>query len=269
MKTKLSMPLRVIQLSDTHIRSEPGSRLWGVDVDASLSAVLAQLKTQHWPADLILLTGDLVQDDGATAYHRLRDMLAPLNTPVYCLPGNHDDRELLSSTLNTGQIRQERHIIVGSWQFILLDSSLAGSPAGHLAASELSFLKHILTEHPDYHTVIALHHHPVPIGSAWLDTMIVDNHAALFTITDDYRQVRTIIWGHIHQAFAGERRGVPLLGVPSTCVQFKPRTATPEADTLGPGYRWFELHQDGKLSTGVERVAVAALPEGQTATEPC
>lgn len=256
MNTQLGAPLRVIQLSDTHLRSEPGSRLWGVDVDASLSAVLAWLKTRHWPADIILVTGDLVQDDGALAYGRLHEMLAPLATPVYCLPGNHDDPTLLNQVLNDGQVRQERHVIAGNWQFILLDSSLAGSPSGHLADSELSFLEHTLTHHPEYHTLVALHHHPVAIGSPWLDTMIVDNNAALFTITDPYPQIRGFIWGHIHQTFAGERRGIPLLGAPSTCVQFKPGVATPEADLLGPGYRWLELHQDGKISTGVERVAI-------------
>jgi len=249
---KKNQPLRFVQISDTHLRARPNERLWGVDVDASLAAVLACIKQRHWPVDFMLATGDLVHDEGE-AYSRLRSVLEPLGVPVYCLPGNHDQPHVLCERLSSGLVRWQRQVINGAWQFILLDSTIPDSPRGHLAESELAELDQLLTANPDHYAVICLHHHPVLIGSTWLDTM-VSNGDDLFAILDRHPQVRVVLWGHIHQAFSARRREVQLLGVPSTCVQFKPETVTAVADDLPPGYRWFELDNQGTVVTGIERI---------------
>lgn len=244
--------LRIIQISDTHLYAQPGRQVWGVDVDNSLAAVLERLKARHCPADLVLVTGDLAQEADAEAYRRLRTALEPLDTPVYCLAGNHDITAILAQTLNAYPVWWKRHVIQGTWQFILLDSTVPASPAGHLAEAELAFLADTLNTHPQY-ALVCLHHQPLPIGSPWLDTMTVANGAALFAILDRHPQVRAVIWGHVHQSFSGRRKRMMLLSAPSTCVQFKPEWATPEPDTVPPGYRWFELYPDGTLVTDVER----------------
>ena len=252
MKMRDDNPLRVVQITDTHLKSQAGSRLWGVDVDANLTAVLQRLKTRHWPVQFILATGDLVHDEGAQAYERLYAFLEPLGVPVYCLPGNHDAPEELEQAL-TNPVRRQRHINAGHWQFILLDSTVHGSDAGHLLDSELMFLESTLRVHPRQHAIICLHHQPLPIGCSWLDTMVVDNGEKLLAIAGRHPQVRAIVYGHIHQEFAARHGAVELLGAPSTCVQFKPDAPTAEADPVPPGYRWFELYPDGRLLTGIER----------------
>jgi len=252
MKVRDDNPLRVVQITDTHIRSRPGGQLWGVDVDANLTAVLQRLKAHHWPVQFILATGDLVHDEGAQAYERLHAFLEPLGVPVYCLPGNHDTPHDLEQTL-TNPVRRQRHVIAAHWQFILLDSSVAGSDGGHLLDSELTFLDKALCAHPRQHAIICLHHQPLPIGCSWLDTMVVDNGAELLAVAGRHPQVRAIVYGHIHQAFASRHGDIELLGAPSTCVQFKPEAAAAEADPIPPGYRWFELYPDGRLLTGIER----------------
>jgi Icc protein len=247
--------LRVIQISDTHIHAVSGARLWGVDVDQGLSTVLENLTLWHWPADLLLNTGDLVQDEGQPAYERLLDFLEPLEVPVYCLPGNHDIPMILDGVLAAGNVRRERHVIHGPWQFILLDSTRPNSPGGHLAEKELLFLEQTLEAHPDRYAIVCLHHQPVPVGSAWLDTMMVDNAQGFFHIIDRHPHVRAVVWGHIHQDFSARRNGIELLGAPSTCVQFKPGAAKVAVDDIKPGYRWFRLHAEGSFETGVERVS--------------
>ncbi len=253
-------PLQVIQITDTHLKAQPGSRLWGVDVDSSLTAVLARMQQRHWPADLILATGDLVQDEGLAGYRRVREFLEPLGVPIYCLAGNHDKASLLAQTLNQGLVSAPRHVLAGSWQFLLLDSSVPGQTGGRLGEETLDFLDLTLTAHPEHWAMVCLHHQPLNIQSDWLDTMTVDNGDRLFQVLDRHPQVRAVIWGHIHQAFAARRNGVELLGAPSTCVQFKPGLPGPAADDLPPGYRWFRLFADGVLETGVERTD--PLPPG-------
>lgn len=250
---RLDQPLRIVQISDTHIQAQPGGKLWGVDVDANLDAVLRRLQTRHWPVEFILATGDLVHDEGAPAYDRLRALLKPLGVPVYCLPGNHDTSAILQQALAANPVCWRRHVTAGRWQFIFLDSSLPGSDGGHLPLEELTLLENTLAAHPELHALVVLHHQPLPVGTAWLDTMVVDNGADLFAVLDRHPQVRAVVWGHIHHDFTAQRQGVHLLGAPSTCVQFKPATAQPQADSLPPGYRWFELYPDGRLVTGIER----------------
>jgi Icc protein len=162
---------------------------------------------------------------------------------------------ILDGVLAAGNVRRERHVIHGPWQFILLDSTRPNSPGGHLAEKELLFLEQTLEAHPDRYAIVCLHHQPVPVGSAWLDTMMVDNAQGFFHIIDRHPHVRAVVWGHIHQDFSARRNGIELLGAPSTCVQFKPGAAKVAVDDIKPGYRWFRLHAEGSFETGVERVS--------------
>lgn len=248
-----STAVRIVQITDLHLKVEPGSRLWGADVDAGLHAVLADIRQRQPAADFVLATGDLVGDE-PQAYPRLRELLATLGKPVYCLPGNHDFPGPMQQVLSGGLVRRERYIAVGNWQIVLLDSSFPGSPVGHLARGELGLLDTVLATSPDLHTLICLHHNPLPIGTGWLDTMTVSNGAVLFAVLDRYPQVRAVLFGHIHSEFSSRRGDVHLLATPATSVQFKPDTPDPQVDDVPPGYRWLELYPDGTVATGVKRV---------------
>lgn len=245
-------PLRILQISDLHLKTQPGSRVWGVDVDASLDAVLACARERHPTVDFILITGDLVGDE-PDAYPRVRQALEPFGVPVYCLPGNHDFPAAMGQHLRKGRVQWQRYVSVGDWQVVLLNSSSPGAPDGYLASSELALLDTVLAT-SSKHTLVCLHHNPLSVGTPWLDTMMVTNGKALFTVLDRYSQVRAVVWGHIHAEFSARRGDLHLLATPATCVQLKPGTAEPQVDEQPPGYRWFELYPDGRLETGVERV---------------
>ena len=85
------------------------------------------------------------------------------------------------------------------------------------------------------------------------------NAAAFWAVADRHPNLRAVAWGHVHQAFDAERAGphgpVRLLGTPSTCAQFLPRSDDFRMDTRPPAWRWIDLHPDGSLSTAVEWVA--------------
>lgn len=251
-------PLRIVQITDLHLKSQPGSQLWGTDVDAGLAAVLAHIQAQQPVLDFMLITGDLVGDD-PDAYDRLIHLLEPLRLPVYCLPGNHDFPAAMAQRLSRGWVRWQRYLATETWQLVLLNSSFPGSSTGHLDTRELMLLDTVLVTAPKLHTLVCLHHNPLPIGTAWLDTMTVVNGEALFAVLARHPQVRAVVWGHIHAQFASQRGGIHLYATPATSVQLDPRCPEPRIDDKSPGYRWFELYPDGTLNTGVERIASSTL----------
>jgi len=247
--------IRLLQITDTHLYADPAGTLLGVNTLESCSLVVEMAQQQENAADAIVTTGDLVHDGSRQGYRHLREQLLKLNLPTYCLPGNHDHPETLEETMSGGLIHANRAVELGAWSLLFLDSTLPGSETGHLNDFELDHLAGYLADHRERPTLLCMHHQPVHIGSAWMDTMALDNPDPFFAIIDANPQVKGILWGHIHQSFEEQRHDVRLIGSPSTCVQFLPKSDAFALDDVPPAYRWLELHEDGAIHTGIRRVA--------------
>lgn len=256
--------VRVVQLTDTHLFADPAGLLLGMNTLASLDAVLERVQAEALPAEVALATGDLVHDGSEAGYRLLSRRLGSLGCPVLALPGNHDDPAVLGAVLAAPPVWRVREARFGDWQILLLDSTVPGSDGGALAAAELGWLDDALGASAARHALVCLHHAPLPTGSEWLDTMILANADAFFSVLDRHPQVRTVLFGHIHQTFEAERNGVQILGSPSTCVQFAKVRPRFGVDPRPPGYRWLGLAPDGAIHTGVRRLArpVAGLDLG-------
>lgn len=246
------MTVSIIQISDTHIEADPNARFDGIDCAATLKTVLTHIN-RHEDPDLILLTGDLVHEPGSDSYRRLNDLLQVAPVPVYVIPGNHDDPALMPQLL-TAPVRHEREIRAEHWRILLLDTWLESEHAGRITDAELAWLEESLQEEQHRPVLIGLHHPPVSIDSPWMDAIGLLNTADLLRVLDYYSQIRAVIWGHIHQVYEAQRNHMRLLGCPSTCVQFKPRSLTYARDELGPGYRRLLLQENGEIATEVVRI---------------
>lgn len=245
-------PLNILQFTDLHVVPPDEQPLWpGVDTLHTCRATLATALTGHTDTDLFLLTGDLSHRPTPRAYELVRDCVRCLPGPTHFIPGNHDDPQLMATHLHGDRLRPDRSIVAGPWQLILLDTTVSGETGGALAAGQLEYLEHRLSRYPTRFALIALHHHPLPTGSPWMDAIALANPQALFEVTDRHPQVRGMVWGHIHQNFEARRRGVLCMGTPSTCIQFAPHSQGLEADRLGPGYRHLRLLPSGEVQTQV------------------
>lgn len=225
----------------------------GVDTEATLIETMETALSEGITPDIALLTGDLVQDPEPATYRRLSRILARLPCPVYCLPGNHDDPALMASCLVGEKIQYQSSIVLDSWHIICLDSRIPGSPKGLLSDDQLQLLEYNLNKHPDLDTLIALHHHPIPTGSDWMDTMQLQNSGVFFERLEVHPRVRGVVFGHIHQAMETGHRGIRLLGTPSSCFQFMPGRDEFTLDALPTGYRWLELTRQGSIDTWISR----------------
>ncbi len=241
--------LEVLQLSDPHLFATPEGRLLGMRTLLSLQHVIAHAR-KHLPSiDLALVTGDLVHDASPAGYALLKKELTHLGVPTYCLPGNHDDPEILDKAISGNPIDTPFSIQKKGWSIILLDSNRPGSTLGELDDIQLAKLQETLSSYPNHHTLICLHHHAVAIKSQWLDRIMLNNANDFFAITDRHPQIKGITCGHVHQSFEERRNGVLLMGTPSTCFQFAPKSVDFEIDNRAPGYRHLTLLPDGEIRT--------------------
>ncbi|NJL20820.1 MAG: 3',5'-cyclic-AMP phosphodiesterase [Leptolyngbyaceae cyanobacterium SM1_3_5] len=248
-------PLVVAQLSDTHLFADRNQTLLGLSTARSLESVLQQIKQLQRQPDLLLLTGDLSQDETSASYERLRSLIAPLGLPTYWLAGNHDQLALVQPIpdLAIAPFSADKQFVQGGWNFLLLNSAALNCVHGELSDATLIWLETQL-EANSQPTLIALHHPPLPIASDWMDNISLKNADTLLAVIDRHPQVKVVLFGHIHQEFDQQRQNVRYLGTPSTCVQFKPQSREFTVDELKPGFRLLSLYSDGSIATQIQRI---------------
>lgn len=261
----MAAPLHIVQLSDLHLFGDRQGQLLGLETAASFEGVLQHVKDMQPLPDMFLLTGDLAQDHSGAAYRYLWQCLSPLQRPIYWIPGNHDDIDLMGVELIKSPFNPLKSFTLGAWRILLLNSQVTGSVYGQLSPQTLDQLAQDLAQAREQPTLVALHHPPFKVGSQWLDGSRLRNPEELFTILDQYLQVKLVIFGHIHQAFYQQRQEVHYFGTPSTCIQFRPESHDFSLDTCDPGFRQIWLFADGRFETQVTRVPVN-LSVDQTAT---
>ena len=242
--------VRLTHFTDPHLYGDEKESLRGVATLPALTAALAQARSRDWPPDAVLVTGDLVQDDPA-GYPHFRRLFGTLGLPVLCLPGNHDEPQAMQRELSGAPFVLGGFVDLGRWRIVLLDSCLPGSASGALSAPALAGLEEALASAGKRHCMVCLHHHPVPMASRWLDRVGLTNAAEFLHVIDRHRNVRAIVWGHVHQNYDALRQGVRLLATPSTCAQFLPNADEFAVDRRPPAYRTLELRADGSLLTEV------------------
>lgn len=253
-KSSDSNPVKVLQISDMHILPTVGERLLGIDTGFYFNSILKKALQEHPHPDLLLLTGDLAQTPTAPSYRRIAAALKDVEVPAVCLPGNHDDYELMQEIFCGKNIVCNKQTLFNNWHIICLNSKKPGSPGGHLELEELARLERYLQTYPHHHTLIAVHHHCCDIGSHWLDMQQIDNSEAFLALLARFPQIRALTTGHIHQVINLKLGALQLYSAPSTCFQFRPGSHDFAIDKTAPGYRWFELFPDGRIESGVSRL---------------
>lgn len=249
-------PLRLIQITDTHLYRDPRAALLGLNTQQSFDRIIDLIAAADVKPDLIVGTGDIAQDASVESYHRFAAGVSRLQAPFYWIPGNHDSRKTMLS-LPAYEAANNTRIVQGNWQILMLDTSVEHEVHGFLADTELHRLEQQLSHLTDgvEHSLICLHHNPVQGSASWMSDIGLSNAGALLALLKKYpSSVRAIVYGHIHQTLDFEHEGFRFFCTPSTCIQFKPHVEDFTLDMLAPAYRWFDLYADGRIETAVERL---------------
>ena len=245
---------RLVQFTDPHIGGRPDYQLLGLDTGYTLDQVLNAIARDQAGAELLVATGDISANGSEAAYHRFLQKMQAVETPWYWLPGNHDRAARMRQIAPS---RSADVVALGNWRLLLLDTSVENQICGGLSDAELEHLQKLLHECREHPVMIMLHHQPVPVGSDWIDGhMLREGGERFVDLVSAAEQVRALVWGHVHQQFDSRLKHIGLHATPSTSVQFTPGSGPFAVDEEMPGYRWFELCDDGSYRTGVERVTV-------------
>lgn len=249
-------PLRLIQITDTHLYRDPRAVLLGLNTQESFEKIVDLIASTRGSPDVVIGTGDIAQDASAESYKRFATIVSRLDAPFYWIPGNHDSRKVMLS-LEEYPHAFETQLIFGNWQILMLDTSSPGNVHGVLSDQELERLQQQLSCLPAgvEHTMVCLHHNPVPGTASWMSDIGLKNADVLLAILAQHgASVRAVVYGHIHQTLDFYHQGLRFFCTPSTCIQFKPYVEEFTLDMLAPAYRWFDLYADGRLETAVERL---------------
>jgi Icc protein len=252
----MSRPFLLAQLSDPHIGAE-----WADgDPVAGLAAAVESVRSIPQQPDAVLVSGDLADTATDAEYEQARELLAPLEAPLYILPGNHDDRRALRRHFGVPGADGEPvqySVDLGPLRLVALDTTRPGEDPGALDPGRLRWLDAELATAPELPTLIAMHHPPLVTGSpAWDDYGLpADDRRALGEVVARHPQVRRLVAGHVHHTMAGELAGRAVLTVPSTYVQARLNFAAEELEFVDEP-AGFALHAvvDGELISHIQPV---------------
>lgn len=244
--------LRLIQISDCHLQADPTARSRAGFPLRQLEAVVRAVQAER--PDLVLVTGDVSQDATTASYALAQQALSALGCPWFWLAGNHDD---------PAQMRDLRElheaIDLGGWRLLTLDTVVSGQAHGEAGEERLAALAERLAE-DERPTLLAMHHPPLALGSAWLDQIGLQDQERLWQVLAEFPQLKILLFGHAHQAFAARRATeqgeVSVYGCPSTTDQFLAGSTDFAVDEASrPGYRILDFH-GARWTTWVERVVL-------------
>jgi len=216
----------VAQISDTHILTptsdQPAAKLRA----DCLRRCVADINQQQ--PDAVIFTGDTVQHGQPEEYARLRELLAPLEVPVYLVPGNRDDKNELRAAFSdaaylpkSGDFLQyviEEHAA----RLVAIDSTSHGERKGVFCPARQAWLEEVLSRQPDQQTLLFIHHPPFDIDDHYVGGYRrPEEAAALADIVSRHPQVAGLICGHVHWRIECEWAGTQARIMPSVAVDLR------------------------------------------------
>ena len=247
----------VVQISDTHV-VERGTLLYGMaDTARHLAETVSEINAMRPLPDMVLVTGDLVEHPGPTTYSHFRDLIAPLKMPVYLMPGNHDDPEIMWSFFRDTPMFPAKPphfqyaIEHNPFRILMLNSHYDNSELPYYGERRLAWLDEALSA-SDLPTLIAIHHPPMKTGIEFIDMVGAQWYTDLAEVLQRHPQVLKIICGHGHIDLQGRLGNIPVQMVGSIAHQL----IAGRGDDIAPSFDNVRvppvLHQwlDGDIVSG-------------------
>jgi 3',5'-cyclic AMP phosphodiesterase CpdA len=158
----------IAQISDLHVRPAGERYKDAVDANRMLADAVEHLNKLDPRPDLVLITGDLVDEGLAAEYASLRSLLSRLELPCLLMPGNHDDREVLARCFPDRAYlptQGPKHCVMDRppLHIVALDTTVPGDHHGEVDDAGLAWLD----------AALARGRGASPMSSAWCAAMSI------------------------------------------------------------------------------------------------
>lgn len=242
----------IVQLSDFHVDLRVQTSTGTIDTRERLREAVARVNVLRPAPDVVLVTGDLVNDGTPAQYAFVKKALSTLTMPCYVIPGNHDDRETMHRTFaDQGYFGSESnflHYVVDGYplRLVALDTLIPGQDQGELCARRLAWLQTCLSEAPDSPTLIFMHHPPFATGIPTFDMIGLRGAPAMAALIARHSQIEGVICGHVHRSLHTKWCGTVACTTASTSFQYpldvdKPAALKPlDEPPTGRIYKWHQ-----------------------------
>ena len=231
----------IAHLSDPHLRPRGVLYQGLVDSNAMFEAALRHLAGLRPTPDLVLISGDLVDEGTVEEYAVAREMLAAVGPPLVVIPGNHDEREAFRRAFPQpgSPASGPLHIVAadhGPVRVIGLDVTVPGEHHGDADDAALAWLDDVLAAEPARPTIVMLHQPPFESGIPYIDLYLCRNGRRLAEVVARYPTVERVLCGHIHRFMQLRFGGTMLCTAPSTttAIALRPWPTAEPASYLEP-----------------------------------
>jgi 3',5'-cyclic-AMP phosphodiesterase len=250
----------IAHISDTHIRA-PGELAYRrVDTAAHLRRCIAHILALVPRPDIAVATGDLVDRGLREEYRHLAEILASLPMPLFLIPGNHDERQILREEMRGfDYLEKEGEFIqyvafAEGLRFVALDTVVPGEGGGLLCGARLAWLEDQLAADQATPTIILMHHPPFTTGIAHMDNVGLKTAFPLEPIIRRSSNIERILCGHLHRSIQMRFGGTIAITCPSPAHQVALDLA-PGAPSMfvmePPGYLLHRWTPAGVVTYGV------------------
>jgi len=216
----------IAQISDTHILAKSSDSAAAPSRAENLRRCVAHINREG--VDLVIHTGDSVQDGTPEEYAHIGEILAGLDAPVYLVPGNRDRREVLRASLDRFSYLPQSgdflHYVIDDYplRLVALDSVVTGERKGAFCARRLAWLEETLAREPGKPTVLFMHHPPFDIDPHYVGgyrrQQDTDDLAA---VVSRHPQVVRLLCGHVHCAHRERWGDTVATTMPSIAVDLR------------------------------------------------
>lgn len=221
----------IAQFSDLHVRPIGVLYQGLVDSNAMAEAAIRHLGELFPAPDLVIVSGDLVDEGTPAEYAVVREMLAEIRQPLLLIPGNHDEREAFRQALAPAGHLPEAgplHCAAtdhGPVRVIGLDVTVPGAHHGLFDDAAADWLADALAREPERPTIVMMHQPPFSSGIPFIDTYRCHGADRLASIIRAYPAVERVVCGHVHRFMQLRFAGTMLCTAPSTTTAIALRLA--------------------------------------------
>jgi 3',5'-cyclic AMP phosphodiesterase CpdA len=186
------MVFRILHVSDTHISD------FGQFNEKMYYKFLESIDKLSYKPDLVIHTGDVVDNGTLSEYTLAKDLINQLNYKKLLTTGNHDERNYGGTLFNEFFGNSEIEYEVGKFKIFILSSSIPDRDEGRLGRRRQSYLQSRFLEIGDkYFKIVVFHHHLIPVPYSGREVNVLEDAGdVLHMILKN--NVNMVLMGHRH-----------------------------------------------------------------------